>query len=234
MEAESHGLDLVHIVALLAAAVVGVPIFRRFGLGAVLGYPAAGVGIGPFGLRLIVEPAEILHVAELGVDAAVASLRLARRHLRARPAASHGLRARSHGGRCRHGISVSGAGFVLTSTAIVMQLLEERRQLSSPRPAGSFHPIARGPRDRAAARSRGVSCAHGAKALETLGAAPEEIEGYTAAIRERDDRRFEHELVAGEWSGKAFFFGTGSRVLLRGDLLPDDGGPVTEGVAPDR
>ena len=35
---EAHGNDLVRVVALLAAGVVAVPIFRRLGLGSVLGY----------------------------------------------------------------------------------------------------------------------------------------------------------------------------------------------------
>ena len=37
----------------LSAAVVTVPIFRRLRLGAVLGYLAAGVIIGPWALRLV-------------------------------------------------------------------------------------------------------------------------------------------------------------------------------------
>jgi len=37
----------------LAAAVVTVPLFRRFKLSAVLGYLAAGVLIGPFGLKFV-------------------------------------------------------------------------------------------------------------------------------------------------------------------------------------
>ncbi len=67
MAIESHGNDLVRVVALLAAGVVAVPIFRRLGLGSVLGYLAAGLAIGPFGLRLFTDPQAILHVAELGV-----------------------------------------------------------------------------------------------------------------------------------------------------------------------
>ena len=61
------GLDLGHVAALLAAGVVAVPIFRKLGLGSVLGYLAAGVAIGPFGLALFREPETILHVAEFGV-----------------------------------------------------------------------------------------------------------------------------------------------------------------------
>ena len=55
MAAEQGGTDLVHVVALLGAAVVAVPIFRRLGLGSVLGYLAAGLAIGPFGLALFTE-----------------------------------------------------------------------------------------------------------------------------------------------------------------------------------
>ena len=40
----------------LAAAVIAVPLFKRLGLGAVLGYLIAGVLIGPSVLRLIDDP----------------------------------------------------------------------------------------------------------------------------------------------------------------------------------
>ena len=58
---------LLQAVALLGAAVVAVPLFRRLGLGSVLGYLAAGLVIGPSGLALFSEPEAILHFAELGV-----------------------------------------------------------------------------------------------------------------------------------------------------------------------
>jgi glutathione-regulated potassium-efflux system protein KefB len=67
MAAEVHGPDLVRIVALLGAAVVAVPIFKRLGLGSVLGYLTAGLVIGPYGLGLFTDPQSIIHVAELGV-----------------------------------------------------------------------------------------------------------------------------------------------------------------------
>jgi monovalent cation:proton antiporter-2 (CPA2) family protein len=57
----------VQIAVLLAAAVVAVPIFRHFDLSAVLGYLVAGVLIGPWGLRLFTDVEGILHFAELGV-----------------------------------------------------------------------------------------------------------------------------------------------------------------------
>src|SRR5215510_17738 len=67
MAVESSGNDLVQVVALLAAGVIAAPIFKRLGLGSVIGYLAAGLAVGPFGLRLFTDPQAILHIAELGV-----------------------------------------------------------------------------------------------------------------------------------------------------------------------
>src|SRR5688572_5636800 len=67
MEVDAFGAGLAHAVALLAAGVVAVPLFRRLGLGSVLGYLAAGLAVGPFGLGLFSDPEDLLHVAELGV-----------------------------------------------------------------------------------------------------------------------------------------------------------------------
>ncbi|MGR6804832.1 glutathione-regulated potassium-efflux system protein KefC [Sphaerotilus natans] len=51
----------------LVAAVVVVPLARRFGLGSIIGYLAAGILIGPFGLSLVRDPDAIMGVAEFGV-----------------------------------------------------------------------------------------------------------------------------------------------------------------------
>lgn len=67
MAAEASGSELIKVVSLLGAAIVAVPIFRKIGLGTVLGYLAAGLAIGPFGLKWFTDPGAILHVAELGV-----------------------------------------------------------------------------------------------------------------------------------------------------------------------
>ncbi|MEM8539437.1 MAG: cation:proton antiporter, partial [Pseudomonadota bacterium] len=53
-------------ILLLGGAVVAAPLFKKLGLGSVLGYLAAGVIIGPV-LRLITDPESILQVSELGV-----------------------------------------------------------------------------------------------------------------------------------------------------------------------
>jgi glutathione-regulated potassium-efflux system ancillary protein KefC/glutathione-regulated potassium-efflux system protein KefB len=55
------------IAVFLAATVVAVPLFRRFKLSAVLGYLAAGVVIGPWGVGLFGDVESILHFAEFGV-----------------------------------------------------------------------------------------------------------------------------------------------------------------------
>jgi monovalent cation:proton antiporter-2 (CPA2) family protein len=52
----------------LAAAVIAVPLAKRFGLGSVLGYLLAGIVIGPFGVGLVgAEGEDVLHFAEFGV-----------------------------------------------------------------------------------------------------------------------------------------------------------------------
>jgi glutathione-regulated potassium-efflux system ancillary protein KefC len=51
----------------LGAAVLAVPLARLLGLGAIIGYLAAGIAIGPWGLKLVTDAATILHFAEFGV-----------------------------------------------------------------------------------------------------------------------------------------------------------------------
>ena len=51
----------------LGAAVIAVPLSRKAGLGALMGYLLAGIAIGPYVLGLIGGVEEILHFAELGV-----------------------------------------------------------------------------------------------------------------------------------------------------------------------
>ena len=58
---------LLNILAYLGAAVIAVPLFRRLGLGAILGYLFAGAVIGPQGIHLIEHPEQALHFAEFGV-----------------------------------------------------------------------------------------------------------------------------------------------------------------------
>jgi glutathione-regulated potassium-efflux system protein KefB len=149
-EAAAHaatGIELWQVLALLGAGVIAVPLFKRAGLGSVLGYLAAGLAIGPFGLRLIADPESILHVSELGVV-----LFLFIVGLEMEPSRLWSLRKQIFGlgiaqvavcGALLTGIGmllgfppavafVAGMGFVLTSTAVVMQLLTERGDLATP------------------------------------------------------------------------------------------------------
>jgi glutathione-regulated potassium-efflux system protein KefB len=148
-EAASHATlasELISVVALLGAGVVAVPLFKRLGLGSVLGYLAAGLAIGPWGLGLFNDPGAILHIAELGVVMFLFII-----GLEMQPSRLWGLRRQIFGlGAAQvavcgallmgYGIAigfpaipsfVAGMGFVLTSTAIVMQFLEEKGEMAS-------------------------------------------------------------------------------------------------------
>ena len=58
---------LLHAIYYLLAATIAVPLFRRFGLGAILGYLVAGAIIGPQELGLIYETEATFKFSELGV-----------------------------------------------------------------------------------------------------------------------------------------------------------------------
>ena len=58
---------LIQSATYLGAAAVAVPVFNRLKLGSILGFLAAGVAVGPFGLDLLHQPEGVFHVAELGV-----------------------------------------------------------------------------------------------------------------------------------------------------------------------
>ena len=63
-----HGPSWIHSSLIyLGAAVLAVPLARLLGLGSIIGYLAAGIAIGPWGLKLVTDPATILHFAEFGV-----------------------------------------------------------------------------------------------------------------------------------------------------------------------
>lgn len=58
---------LVTAIILLSTAVLCVPLFKKFGIGSIIGYVAGGILIGPHGIRLVTEGTEIMHFAEFGV-----------------------------------------------------------------------------------------------------------------------------------------------------------------------
>ena len=141
MEHAAGGTDLGLAVALLASGVIAVPLFRLLGLGAVLGYLTAGVLVGPFALKLFNDPQAVLHIAEFGV---VMFLFLI--GLDMRPAKLWAMRRDIFGlglaqvltcGLLLSGVGVAfglpapaaviGAfGFVLSSTAVIMKMMEDR------------------------------------------------------------------------------------------------------------
>lgn len=69
MAAEAHAVtDMLFAGAvLLGGALTSVLLFRRLGLGAVLGYLAAGIALGPDGIGLIDNPEAMLGVSEIGI-----------------------------------------------------------------------------------------------------------------------------------------------------------------------
>ena len=62
-----HGSWLTGSLVYLAAAVLAVPLAKKLGLGSIIGYLGAGIAIGPWGLRLVTDPQDMLHFAEFGV-----------------------------------------------------------------------------------------------------------------------------------------------------------------------
>ncbi|MES2190392.1 MAG: glutathione-regulated potassium-efflux system protein KefC [Pseudomonadota bacterium] len=125
----------------LAAAVVAVPIAKKLGLGSIIGYLAAGIGIGPWGLGLVTNVQDILHFAEFGVVLMLflVGLELEPKRLwnLRRPifgwgsAQVLGCAVILMGVAMAFGVSwqislVAGLGLALSSTAIALQAIGER------------------------------------------------------------------------------------------------------------
>jgi monovalent cation:proton antiporter-2 (CPA2) family protein len=138
--------SLTTFAALLLASVLFVPLFKRAGLGTVLGYLAVGMLIGPYGVKLVRDPDNLLHTAELGVVLLlfVIGLELKPSRLWALRKSVFGLGAMQLFGVAAAlaaaglytGLSLSAAALVgiilaLSSTAFVLPTLAERRELST-------------------------------------------------------------------------------------------------------
>lgn len=144
---------LSQLLVYLAAAVIVVPVFKRLGLGSVLGFLVAGIIIGPWGLKLISDVDTILHFAEIGVALLLflVGLELDPRRLWAMRRPVFGLGgaqiavtvlgvtgiAYALGQSVTVGI-VAGMGFALSSTAIVLATLAEKNLLPTPCGQASF------------------------------------------------------------------------------------------------
>ena len=142
---QDHGF-LQYAVVLLLAAVVAVPLAKRWRLGAVLGYLGAGALIGPSGLRLVGNTEQIAQLSELGVvlmlfvigmELSPQRLWVMRRNVFGLGSLQMLATAALIGGvACFVGLDwkaalVIGLGLALSSTAIDLQLLAERKELTT-------------------------------------------------------------------------------------------------------
>ena len=131
----------------LGAAVIAVPLAKRFGLGSIIGYLAAGIAIGPFGLGLVSDTQAILHIAEFGVVLMLflIGLELEPPRLWAlrRPIFGWGTAQLLGCAAALAGVGVllgapgpmaliAALGLALSSTAVALQVMQERHLLPTP------------------------------------------------------------------------------------------------------
>jgi monovalent cation:proton antiporter-2 (CPA2) family protein len=145
---------LVQVFIYLAAAVVGVPVAKQLGLGSVLGYLLAGIAIGPHALGLVGgEGSTVMHVAEFGVVMMLFLVglelepkllwKLRRTVLGLGSAqvlvtAALALAALTALGIPWNTAVAIGLTLAMSSTAIVLQSLNERSLLQTPGGQGAF------------------------------------------------------------------------------------------------
>jgi glutathione-regulated potassium-efflux system ancillary protein KefC len=131
----------------LAAAVICVPLATRLGIGAILGYLAAGALIGPWGLALVGDVGATQNLAELGVVLMlfVIGLDLDPRRLAGMRGALLGggvIQLAASGlvlvaalliwGVHWQAALVGGLALALSSTAIATQAMSDRKELATP------------------------------------------------------------------------------------------------------
>lgn len=139
-------MTLAEVFAFLAATCVAVPLFRMFGFGSVLGYLAAGIAIGPYGLGAFSDVDSVLHAAEFGVvlllfviglELKPSRLWVMRRAVFGLGTAQVMISAAGLGaiawrlGQDPSAAVVIGLGLALSSTAFVLQMLAERKELTT-------------------------------------------------------------------------------------------------------
>lgn len=138
--------SLQQVAIFLISAVIFVPLFRWLKLSSILGYVAAGLVIGPWGLGLITDVGSILQASEFGVvlllfviglELQPSRLWVLRRAVFAVGSAQMLVCTAlvSAAAWLMHvsvmGAFVIGFGLALSSTALVLQVLAERGQLKS-------------------------------------------------------------------------------------------------------
>lgn len=190
----------------LAAAVLAVPLFKRLGLGSVLGYLAAGVVIGPTGLGLIHQVESTMRFAEFGVVLLLFII-----GLELEPARLWRLRGAVFGlggaqvvlttitlgavaallGVPWRAAMVAGVALAMSSTAFATQILGEKHELTSPHGRAAF----------------GILLFQDLAAIPVLAAVP--LLGGQAA-RPGDDGSIKHHAIA---------FGAIVALVLAGRLL---------------
>lgn len=142
---DSHNL-LLSVFIYLLAAVLMVPVAKKLGLGAVLGYLIAGIAIGPSVLGLVHDPEHVLHFAEFGVVMLLFLIGLELKPSRLwemrKPILGQGgsqvfLSAAAltvigllFGLRWQYAL-VAGMALALSSTAIVLQIMAEKNLLAT-------------------------------------------------------------------------------------------------------
>jgi glutathione-regulated potassium-efflux system protein KefB len=146
-------ISLAQTAVLLAAAVLAVSVFRLLNLSSILGYVAAGLVIGPWGLRLIHDIDNISKIAEFGVvlllfiiglELQPTRLWVMRRIVFGLGAAQVGLctilLAAAGGALGLQPIpaAIVGFGLSLSSTPLVLQVLAERNQLKTQHGRSAF------------------------------------------------------------------------------------------------
>ncbi len=137
---------LIETSIFLGAAVCAVPLFKRLGLGAVLGYVAAGIVIGPWALSLVGDVESILHFAEIGVvlllfiiglELQPSRLWILRKSVFGLGAVQVGISAlvialvAQAAGLSWSAAIIVGLGLSLSSTAFALQVLAEKKQLTT-------------------------------------------------------------------------------------------------------
>jgi len=144
---------LVQATVFLAAAVIGVPLLKRLGLSSVLGYIVAGAAIGPWGLALAGDAEGVRAFAEIGIVMLLflIGLELLPARLWDQRRAVFGLGAAqvvTTGavlglaawalGVTPGAAAIVGFGLALSSTAMGLQILIEKKQLSTPQGRAGF------------------------------------------------------------------------------------------------